>query len=425
MVGAILTASSFFLDRYRLPVPIVLLIAWILLGLVSRNDHYFAMLPVEENAPAPPTLFELVSTWEPGPDGNNPLQLPVGKDGKRTLVVVSAAGGGIQAAAWTTKVLTELHKIYGVRFTQSVRLISGVSGGSVGTMFYLASYSALADPAKQDDVTQTISLINEQARASSLETSGWGLTYHDLLPAMIPIRSHWPGLLRDRGSALEDLWLRRMNLDPANEFTVRGLVNNIRSQGQPVPIFNCTNGSTGARFLWSPIKLIERDKGRLCDPEEFVQVYPEWDLKVVTAARLSATFSYVSPICRPVSGKTDYPLVPFADGGYADNEGILTIVQTLTTLLAHYPDGNTRPPFDRILVLRIQPFATAEPSDRTRFDEPNPELHEEIAATAWRRALVGPLDVLTHVRQSSQSERGEFETVQFQVAKFRRRDQLE
>ena len=35
-----------------------------------------------------------------------------------------------------------------------------------------------------------------------------------------------------------------------------------------------------------------------------------------------------------------------------------------------------------------------------------------------RRALIGPLEVLNHVRESSQSERGDFETVQFQAPSF-------
>jgi hypothetical protein len=408
ILGAIITGVSFFLDRYRLPVPIVLLVAWVLLGQISHNDHFFAMFE-DKGATPPLKLVDLVGKWE----GKKTLQLPLGKDKKRTLVVVSAAGGGIQAAAWTTKVLTGLHERYGVPFTRSVRLISAVSGGSVGTMFYLANYSELADAANQGAANDAIDRINKQAQASSLETSAWGLAFYDLFPALVPMRRYWPGPLHDRGSALEELWSRRMNRDP-KDFTVRALAKDI-SNGLPVPIFNCTNGSTGARFLWSPINLIERTSGRFCDPEDLVGAYPEWDLSVVTAARLSATFSYVSPICRPINSDADYPLVPFADGGYADNEGILTVVQLLTTLLSHYGDGSTSPPFDRILIIRILPFATAEPLPRTRFDERDVELHSEIASTAWRRALIGPLDLLAHVRESSQSERGEFETVQFQA----------
>ena len=196
------------------------------------------------------------------------------------------------------------------------------------------------------------------------------------------MRRQLPDRLRDRGSALEDFWMRQLRLDPYSHYTVRGLLEDIKNAGHPVPIFNCTNGSTGARFLWSPIKVIESTDGRICDPEELVFAYPDWDLNVVTAARLSATFSYVSPICRPVRNDKDFPLVPFADGGYADNEGILTVVQTLTTLLSNYQDESIRPPFDRILVIRIMPFPAAEPTTRTRFDEPNPKLHREIASTA-------------------------------------------
>jgi len=65
------------------------------------------------------------------------LRLPVGSDGKRTLVVVTAAGGGIQASAWTAQVLTGLHERYKNTFTQSIGVISAVSGGSVGVMFFL------------------------------------------------------------------------------------------------------------------------------------------------------------------------------------------------------------------------------------------------------------------------------------------------
>ena len=64
IVAAIFTAAAFFLDRYRLPVPVVLVIAWGLFGLISHNDHFFAMLPAEKSTRSPPRLFDLAKTWE-------------------------------------------------------------------------------------------------------------------------------------------------------------------------------------------------------------------------------------------------------------------------------------------------------------------------------------------------------------------------
>ncbi|CAD5988588.1 hypothetical protein PCC9214_05417 (plasmid) [Planktothrix tepida] len=64
----------------------------------------------------------------------------LGKSNNKTLVVVATSGGGIQASGWTAKVLCGLQKELGESFTQSIGLISAVSGGSVGTMFFLDQF---------------------------------------------------------------------------------------------------------------------------------------------------------------------------------------------------------------------------------------------------------------------------------------------
>ena len=58
--------------------------------------------------------------------------------------MVTAAGGGIQAAAWTAQVLTGLDEIYGKEFSDSIGVVSSVSGGSVGAMFFLDRWDDLA-----------------------------------------------------------------------------------------------------------------------------------------------------------------------------------------------------------------------------------------------------------------------------------------
>src|SRR6202008_4868479 len=63
------------------------------------------------------------------------------------VILVAANGGGIQAAAWSARVLTGIEEgcrsggdCGGRSFARSVRVISAVSGGSVGAMYFANAY---------------------------------------------------------------------------------------------------------------------------------------------------------------------------------------------------------------------------------------------------------------------------------------------
>ena len=64
----------------------------------------------------------------------------VGGGSDDRLIVVAASGGGIQAAAWTAQVLSGLDTENDGNFGPKVRLISAVSGGSVGAMYFVDAY---------------------------------------------------------------------------------------------------------------------------------------------------------------------------------------------------------------------------------------------------------------------------------------------
>src|SRR5206468_4016372 len=121
------------------------------------------------------------------------------------VIAVAAAGGGIQAAAWTSQVLCGLRQEIGPDFEKSVLVISGTSGGSVGTMFYLRcleSPSGSSEPALA-------------ARNSSLEATAWGLAHPDLRNAVLPIKLvSWSG--DDRGWALERALRKNVNFSQPN-----------------------------------------------------------------------------------------------------------------------------------------------------------------------------------------------------------------
>ena len=148
--------------------------------------------------------------------------------------------------------MTELHRRYGIPFTRSVRLASGVSGGSVGLMYYLDRFADLIGTQSTDSTNETIDTINENSRSSSLEATAWGIAYYDLVPTLLPVRRVWPGLLRDRGTVLEDLWASRLAHRDPSTYTVRRMLQDIEQSAAPVAIFNSTNGSTGAASCGRP-----------------------------------------------------------------------------------------------------------------------------------------------------------------------------
>ena len=106
------------------------------------------------------------------------------------------------------------------------------------------------------------------------------------------------------------------------------------------------------------------------------------DLRVATAARLSATFPYVSPAAR----RLDDPLSDhIVDGGYYDNYGLLSLMEWLDEALFKLPD-NERP--REIVILRIVAFPSNEKGE-------NPER-------GWTYQTWAPLDTFMNVREAAQ-----------------------
>ncbi len=315
---------------------------------------------------------------------------------EKTLVVVCASGGGIQASGWTTKVLTGLQEEIGSKFTKAIGWISAVSGGSVGAMFYLDRFGEQGYPEEGE-----LKKIFKSATEDSLDATGWGLAYPDLLRFIgLPWGLAYPDLLRfiglpfvvpkeqdhdvateqDRGTAIEIDWKGEMkhphaSLSSWSEQIDQGII--------PIPIFNATLVEDGRRFLVSPMTF---SKHYDCKSIDFNTLYPEYDIDVTTAARLSATFPYVSPVCRP-SQETRWNY-HIGDGGYFDNFGIGTSVELLDNLLESKQCNQIK----KVIFIQINAF----PDDEN--------LQEEKGAPGWQMEVIGSLLALLNVRSSTQNE---------------------
>jgi hypothetical protein len=104
---------------------------------------------------------------------------------------------------------------------------------------------------------------------------------------------------------------------------------------------------------------------------EFTTLYPQYDIPVSTATRLSAAFTFVSPAARPAhlarekelrkmfsapAVVHEYENLHLVDGGYLDNSGITAMVQLVYQKLIdlHNTSPNKLP--KKILVLLVNAF---------------------------------------------------------------------
>ncbi|NEN87594.1 MAG: patatin-like phospholipase family protein [Okeania sp. SIO3H1] len=377
----LLGSLTFFFDYSRISV----LFFWVLIAIACyrlfKVDHYFTLKDAPEQLEEQKNLTALLQKRLDKQDLEEPLA-------KQTVVVVCASGGGIQAAGWTAQVLTGLQEELGESFTKAIGLISSVSGGSVGAMYYLDRFTDKGFPPASESEE-----IFEGATANSLDAVGWGLVYPDLwrvifLPFLPDILTP---KVRDRGIAIEKDWQGHMKT-PERPKTLADWRGEVEKGNIPLPVLNATLVDNGWRLLVTPAKFPNPDKKKFFD---FNSLYPGKDIDLVTGARLSATFPYISPICRAddrngkVRNIANYHV---ADGGYFDNSGFVTALEWLEELLREKPTQKgeeTTPEIKRILILQINPFPESKPKDKPKKEKKR----------GLFMATIGPLIGLFEVRE--------------------------
>ncbi|BAY90177.1 MULTISPECIES: hypothetical protein [unclassified Tolypothrix] len=367
---------SFFNDVSRIPTFLLFCVISSASYKIFQVDHFYKIYPLKNKLPKPTTekWIDIIHK-----------RLENQQSDEKTLVVVCASGGGIQASGWTTQVLTGLQEAIGNKFTKAIGWISAVSGGSVGTMFYLDRFGAQGYP-EVDELAK----IFKSATEDSLDATGWGLAYPDLLrfiglPFVVPKekdKNDHAETEQDRGTAIEIDWKGEMenpdeSLSSWREKIDEGII--------PIPIFNATLVEDGRRFLVSPMTFSKESQQENRTSIDFNKLYPEYDIDVTTSARLSATFPYISPVCCP-SEETNWNY-HVADGGYFDNFGIVTSIELLDQLLESTQNNQIK----KVILLQINAF-------------PDNELpKQEEGAPGWQMEVIGSLLALLNVRSSTQN----------------------
>ncbi len=386
-----LSGATFLFDRWRAPLILVWILVLVVCGVLFGTVlHEF---PWCWSAKPLPTV---------GAAARARLdRQPAGSD---VLTVVTASGGGIQAAAWTARVLTGLDEQLDGRFTRSIAVLSTVSGGSVGAYFALSAFD------RGGELSPGLrSAVVRASEASSLEETAWGLLYPDLQRAFIPFA--WG--LKDRAWAMERGWLsarvRDLDVKPDEVCSIKKEMLSTWVEGTaqgrlPAVIFNATRIDDGTPLRITTVRLQGNAPSGLSSPWTYGYPNPKicgpgsepcyLDLATVTAARLSATFPYVSPIARPEDHGDGLKRWNAGDGGYFDNNGTTGALAWISDLQREC--GGCLDRVRTVLWVEIDPF----PED-DQFAKPD--------KSGWALSTFGPIRGLVRVRVGSQRYRRQTE----------------
>jgi uncharacterized membrane protein len=357
---------AFLLDRYRIPVLTALLVIIFFPKLMhwTYGEHYFLAEQRIHTDVIPPSPAQALNIRTHDPSD--------------PLVIVTATGGGIHAAAWTTEILGRLEQSFAgdpslhapfpgakaYNFHDHVLLASGVSGGSVGLMSYLLEYTA-EKPFDPQHLPAAIARMTNAAACSSIEDVAWGLEYYDFLRLLFNVwLSRSDNAAPDRNWALTKAFNRNLHhpLCRTDDQSLPGLqpltldgehltlgkgAELLRTDQLPAFTLNTTAVETGGRFLLSNYQIPRNyiPDSDLLPSESFLHAYGEpcadgplhneysyADLPIATAARLSATFPLVSSASRVPAQFAPYAY-HFVDGGYYDNDGTASALEFLSSAL--------------------------------------------------------------------------------------------
>lgn len=333
---------------------------------------------------------------------------------KRPLVIVATAGGGLRSAVWTLAVLDKLTHACakgGVDFASHLRVITGASGGMVGATHYVVTLPSLADrraylsevadeaPARYQDLANTDFLTPVLRK----------MAFDDLPSLLSPFQDR-----DDRGQTLErefdQFFSSTEECGKGFRTTFADLSDGERSGRYPSLIFSPMMIEDGRRLLISNLGLrgvASNDGAVLCGADgrgtfskesvELFRVLPDAkaSFTVGTAARMSATFPFLSP-------PATLPFTPrrrIIDAGAYDNHGVSLAASWLfSERNSAWIEENA----SKVILIQIRGSAEAE--SRTRADLPE---DTDSALSRVFEEFSSPLEALLKMRSASSSFRND------------------
>jgi hypothetical protein len=414
----------------RIPV-LTLLVLWLALATVMEPPGYHDARvmgsPTGGQSESGMTLRGAFDRWLErnglealAPAGTGPA--PSGGRPATPLVLVAGSGGGIRAAFWTAAVLDCLTEVRpsspdptlgpcdpqfprATDFTASNRVfaMSGISGGSLG----LASYAAYLTR-RAEGRAETGSWVADRLSADFLSPDlGWFLLV-ETFRAFLLFRPQ-----ADRAEVMEEAWERTWG-EGEGEGLSAGLLATQRDVPEvPLLLLNGATVNEGCRFNASILNVGPDSAFRNClstrpfegapaaqggrqslvATQDLVDyLCPGQDVRLSTAAGLSARFPFVSPAGRIKAQCTADGTVPpvtyVVDGGYFDVSAASPLVELAGSLAPRIDEYNRRSADSCVVPFMVQvdngyDVPDPPPRDRKPAELLAPKQAKDVSTQGW------------------------------------------
>ncbi|MCF6445697.1 hypothetical protein [Nereida sp. MMG025] len=334
-------------ERSGVPLVTILVEAIVLFQWLGWNDNHDVREIASDSEPQ--ELEAAFLAWYEGRKALAP-------DHPVPVVIVATQGGGIYAARHSATVLARLQDDCPA-FAQNLFAISSVSGGSVGAAVFAAAVSDLDPELKVPSCGEGGGTAYQDYVEAALYRDFLSPTlWLWLLPEMIQVLIPFPDIgAYDRALGLEHGL--ESTAHKGSSFYTDGVLDSwSANKAVPALFLNTARTNTGQQLYVSPLTLTKfpGSQTRTDSLHEYRQ--DPFDLRVRTAAGLSARFPVVSSVGRftaSVRNANNEPLDPanhtpalydeerlaLVDGGFADNSGgdtALRIFHRVATLVAEH-----------------------------------------------------------------------------------------
>lgn len=341
--------------------------------------------------------------------------------GRPKLVLVAVSGGATRSAYWTAVMLDRLERDL-CGFGRRVRIISGASGGMLGTACYV---TYRRDVARSTASERPCGMVHRGQGPSTYSPWVGDVPFDSMDPLARYIalsevwKALWPGVTRvDRGVILERDW-------SGIRYPFADLAPLERAGRVPSLIFSPMIVEDGRRLLISNLDLSHDDSGRpspilltrgrqiahdeAADADgssdelyslsglEYSRLFPrdrDGGLLLSTAVRMNASFPFLSPA-------VNLPTVPprrVVDAAYYDNYGI----QVATAWIHQNRDWLTRHT-SGVLLVQIRDASSVK--DRLDIGDDRPGAWDRL--TRGFQFFTSPIDGAIRARSATASFRND------------------
>ena len=254
---------------------------------------------------------------------------------KPKLVILNTSGGGLRSALWTFTVVRDLDSMTQGKFSNSMHLITGASGGMIGASYYR---DLLLDKAEGRIASTESNYFLDNVSKDLLNRIAFSISTSDIFFRMQNVEYNGQSYPKDRGYAFEQQLIK--NLDGSLDKSLGDYFEPEKNAVIPTMIFTPTIVNDGRRLLVSSQQLSFLQQKYARDTmgvrpiienveyQKFFEGSNPNDIRFTTVLRMNATFPYIMPM---VTMPTR-PGMQVMDAGIRDNYGTKTTIAFIHAL---------------------------------------------------------------------------------------------